>query len=60
MLAEIVEASGGIQEIEITKEVISEDGKTAAVVAQITFGNGNVQDMPANLVLVDDSWKISQ
>jgi len=55
-LAEI----GGIQSFELPEggETISEDGLTAKVIAQVTYGDGSSEKIAFQTVNVDGTWKL--
>jgi hypothetical protein len=50
---------GGIKNIEVVSEEISEDGKKADVKLKITYGNGETDDSSSNLILTDAGWKMT-
>lgn len=47
---------GGVASIEILSEEIAADGQRAEVVFKRTYGNGEVQDVPLTMVLIDGRW----
>lgn len=47
----------GIASYEIVSEEISEDGQTAKVKAEITYGDGKKDDSKFDFKLVDGEWK---
>jgi hypothetical protein len=49
---------GGVREFAILSETISEDGQTAVVETESTYGNGRKETGEFNLVREDDGWKI--
>lgn len=49
---------GGIKDIEIISEEISEDGKTAKVVLKQTYGNGDSEEGNYDMVKQDGKWKM--
>ena len=54
-----IEEKGGIQEVKIVSEELSEDGETAIVAVKITFKNGTTQEDDSKYIKVDGKWKIS-
>ncbi len=58
-MKEEIDKKGGIKEVIITEETISEDGTTAQVNSQVVFGDGEKSDGDAaELMMVDGEWKI--
>ena len=53
-----LDEKGGIKDVEIISETISEDGKTADVVLKITYGNCSVEEDDQLMVLEDGKWKM--
>lgn len=49
---------GGIKDIEIISEEISEDGNTAKVVLKQTYGNGESDEGNYDMVKKDGKWKM--
>ncbi len=62
MFAEKVKASceekGGIKDIKLLEESISEDGNTALVTLEITYKNGSTKEERSKYKKVDGDWKI--
>ncbi len=58
MAASELEKQGGVKKFEVLSETISEDGKTAVVEAETTYGNGTVDKEKNEFVLVDGKWMI--
>lgn len=57
-IAPQIERQGGIKNIEVLDETISEDGDMAWVKLLITYGNGETEDDSIRLVLDDNGdWK---
>ena len=57
--AKQLEKLGGISSYALVSEEIAEDGQTAVVKYDITYGDGTVKNQKFNLVLVDGEWKQS-
>jgi hypothetical protein len=56
---EEMDEKGGIKEVIITEETISEDGKTATVKSNIVYGNGDESKTErTKLVNVNGDWRI--
>ncbi len=54
-----MDKKGGLKEIIIIEEAISEDGSTASVKSQLIFGNGEKSDEDTSKLLnVNGQWKI--
>lgn len=53
-----LEKSGGIKNIEIVSETISEDGNSAKVILKQTYGNGKDEEQSFNMVKQDGKWKM--
>ncbi|MBT8385774.1 MAG: DUF4878 domain-containing protein [Ignavibacteria bacterium] len=54
-----MDKKGGLSEVLILNETISEDGKTATVKTQLVFGNGEKSDEDTSKLLnVNGQWKI--
>jgi hypothetical protein len=54
-----IDKKGGLSEVLILNETISEDGKTATVKTQLVFGNGEKSDEDTSKLLnVNGQWKI--
>ena len=53
------EKKGGIKDIEILSETISEDGNTAVVKTKTTFGNGETEEGDQKMVKKDGKWLMS-
>lgn len=58
MVKGMIDNQGGMKNIEITGEEISEDGNTAKVSFTVTFGNGETSDDQATMVKVNGKWKV--
>ena len=54
---EMYEQSGGIESYTLVSEEIAEDGNTAKVVYEITYGDGTKKNETINLINVDGAWK---
>lgn len=52
-----IEKKGGIESYTLVSEEIAEDGQTAKVKYDITYGNGSVETQKFDMVLVDGVWK---
>ncbi len=52
-----MEKKGGIDSYTLVSEEIAEDGKTAKVKYDITYGDGSVDTQKFDMVLVDGVWK---
>ena len=48
---------GGIASYNVLSEEIAEDGKTAKVAYETTYGDGSTDKMNLDLILVDGEWK---
>jgi hypothetical protein len=56
---EELDEKGGIKEVVITEETISEDGKTAIVRSRLIYGNGEKSKVEkTDLVRVNGGWQI--
>lgn len=53
-----MEQKGGLKEIEIVSEELSEDKKTAKVILKQIYGNGESDENTIDMVLVDGTWKM--
>lgn len=53
-----ISTKGGIKNIEVVSETISEDGKTAEVTIMLTYGNGETDESTTKLKNSEDGWKI--
>ncbi len=51
-----LEEKGGIKNIEVLSEEISEDGQAATVNLRYTYGNGETSEEKTELVLADGKW----
>ena len=51
-----LEGKGGIKSF-VINETISEDGETATVFTEITYGNGEVETQESDYLKVDGKWK---
>ncbi|MEG1617333.1 MAG: DUF4878 domain-containing protein [Bacteroidales bacterium] len=49
---------GGIKKLKLISESVAEDGQSAKVVINVTYGNGDVDDETVDLVLQDKKWKM--
>ncbi len=54
-----IEEKGGIDDVQIVSEEISEDGNTAVVNVLITFKDGTTQNDDSKYTKVDGQWKMS-
>lgn len=52
-----MEEKGGISSYTLVSEEIAEDGKTAKVTYEATYGDGSTDKMKLDMVLVDGEWK---
>lgn len=52
-----MEKKGGIESYTLVSEEIAEDGNTAKVKYDITYGDGSVETQKFDMVLVDGVWK---
>lgn len=52
-----MEQKGGITSYTLASEEIAEDGKTAKVAYETTYGDGSTDKMNLDLILVDGEWK---
>lgn len=52
------EKKGGLQKMEVLSEEISEDGNTAKVTLEQTFGNGESAKETINFIKKDNKWKL--
>ncbi|NNG28012.1 MAG: DUF4878 domain-containing protein [Ignavibacteriaceae bacterium] len=58
-MKEEIDKKGGIKEVIIIEETISEDGTTATVNSQLVFGDGEKSNEDkSELLLVNGNWKI--
>lgn len=56
---EDLDKKGGLKEIQIIKETISEDGTTATVKTQLIYGNGKKgEESDTKLIKVNGKWRI--
>lgn len=53
------EKKGGIKDIEILSEQITEDGNTAVVKTRYTYGNGETEEEEQQMVKKDGKWLMS-
>jgi len=53
-----IDAKGGIKDIEVVSETISDDGKTAKVVLKTTYGDGSTEEKSNNMILEKGDWKM--
>ena len=56
--AKEMEQKGGLKEIEVVSEELSEDKKTAKVVLKEVYGNGESNENTVDMILVDGTWKM--
>lgn len=54
-----VASKGGIKNIDVLRETISEDGLEADVDLKVTYGNGEEDESTTKLKNIDGNWKIS-
>ena len=54
---EMYETVGGIQSYTLVNEEIAEDGNSAKVEFEVTYGDGSKKTEKMNFVLVDGEWK---
>ena len=54
---EMYEQMGGIESYTLVSEEVAEDGNTAKVVYEITYGDGTKKNETINLINVDGEWK---
>lgn len=60
-LAEAVFASvGGVKDVEVLDETLSEDGQSATVILQLTYGNGDTEIQKEKMVMTEDGWRPAQ
>lgn len=58
--SETFETKGGIKDLVLVSETISEDGKTAKVVINQVFGNGEEDEFTCDMILDEEGvWKSS-
>lgn len=55
----VMTAKGGLKKSKVVSETVSDDGKSAEVVLNHEFNNGQTEDQTYNLVQVDDTWKLA-
>lgn len=53
-----IDKKGGIKEIEVVSEKVSEDGNSADVVLKTIYGNGSSEESDCKMVLKDGVWKM--
>ncbi len=46
----------GISNVEVVSEEMAEDGRTATVKMKVTYGNGEIEESDANMILIDGTW----
>ena len=57
--APMLEKKGGLKSIKAISETISEDGKSAKVEVNITYGNGTEEKQAGDLILDESGyWKL--
>ena len=59
MSAGQLEQKGGVKNIKIIKETMSEDGNSCVVEAEVEYGDGTTEPANSNFVKVDGEWKIT-
>lgn len=58
LLKESIDEKGGITNIEVLNETIAEDGQTAKVTLNVTYGNGSIEEETTSLTLSENGkWK---
>lgn len=55
----VIASKGGLKKAKVVKETVADDGKTAQVVVSHEYGNGQAEEVPYDMVLVDDNWKLA-
>jgi hypothetical protein len=58
--AQQIDAKDGITSFEVQNEEIADDGKTAVVNMNITYGNGDTEVKPIKCVNKDGKWLVSK
>ncbi len=58
MEASIKKKGGGIKDVKMLEETISEDGNSAKVICEITYNDGSIDKQTGKYVKVDGVWKI--
>ena len=53
-----IKRKGGLKDTKILSETISEDGKTATVKIEQTYGNGESENTTLDMVLKKGKWKL--
>ena len=54
-----MDEKGGLKEIKIQSEEISEDGMTAKVEVLLTYGDGSTEEQTSKYKKVDGKWKMN-
>ena len=57
--AKIFEKKGGIKEIEVVSETISDDGQSADVVLKSIYGDGSSEESNCKMLMQDGKWKMN-
>lgn len=52
-------AVGGVKEVEVLSEKISEDGQTATVELMLTYGNGKTEKQKEKMVMTEEGWRMN-
>ncbi len=55
----VIASKGGLKSSKVVSEAVADDGKTATVVLTHEYNNGQAEDVPYDMVLVDDTWKLA-
>lgn len=60
-MASIIEALyskvGGLKDVEVLEETVSEDGQSAVVKLKLTYGNGKTDTQKEKLVMTENGWR---
>jgi hypothetical protein len=55
----VIAAKGGLKRSKVVSQAVADDGQSATVVMNHEYGNGQSEDVPYDMVKVDDSWKLA-
>lgn len=58
-LEQALESQGGLESYKVSDEQIDEDGETATVKVELTYGNGKTDTENVKLKKIDGKWKIT-
>jgi hypothetical protein len=55
----VIAAKGGIKKSKVVSQAVAADGKSATVVMNHEYGNGQAEDVNYDFVNVDNAWKVA-